>query len=264
MQATLYGISSTRLIRSSTPTAMSGSVHQSRSILGDIDRAVGDLVAAAGPDTQIVVFSTTEMQPNATLAHLMPEIVNRVNRILGKSQWTRFVRHVVKTNDRGPRRPCEILPYNENCAALRVNPSEVFDNGGADVERLRILDQVESLLVELREDPTGQPVIAMIDRTARQHAGSRAAELPDLLVHYRAGFCPGTVSSPRLGRIEAKPRGLRPGNHAPGGFLIVVGDKIDASEVTGMQDLGTMAINVLNCSGALPTDMSGFPRDQIS
>ena len=145
-----------------------------------------------------------------------------------------------------------------------MNPSEFFDNGGADVERLRILDQVESLLVELREDQTGQPVIAMIDRTARQHAGSRAAELQDLLVHYRAGFCPGTVSSPRLGRIEAKPPGLRPGNHSPGGFLIVVGDKIDASEVTGMQDLGTMAINVLNRSGALPTDMSGFPRDQIS
>ncbi|BCG73177.1 hypothetical protein MesoLj113a_43350 [Mesorhizobium sp. 113-1-2] len=229
-------------------------------ILGDIDRAIGDLVASTGPDTEIVVFSTTEMRPNATLAHLMPEIVDRMNRILGESHWTRFVRHVVKARDRRWWPLCEMLPYNENCAALRINPSVVFKDGGIEVERSRLLDQVESLLMELRADQTGQPVITMIDRAARQHAGARAAELPDLLVHYRAGLCPGAVCSSRLGRVEAKPPGLRPGNHAPGGFLIVVGDKLDASKVTGMQNLGPMAMRVLNGSSGLPTDKSGFAR----
>jgi hypothetical protein len=230
-------------------------------VLGDIDSAIGDLVSAAGPGTQIVVFSTTEIQPNATLVHLMPEIINRVNRILGESHWTRFVRHVVKAKDPRRRPLCEILPYNENCTALRINPSSVFDDN--DVERSKILDQVESLLGELREDQTGQPVIAMTDRASRQHLGVRAADLPDLLVHYRAGFCPGAVSSSLLGRVEAGLPELRPGNHAPGGFLIVAGDKIDASEVVGMQNLGPMAMSALHGSNGSPADKHGIARNQV-
>ncbi|RUZ81000.1 hypothetical protein EN943_01805 [Mesorhizobium sp. M7A.F.Ca.US.006.01.1.1] len=223
-------------------------------ILGDIDGAIGDLAAAAGSGTQIIVFSTTAMQPNASLAHLMPEVVNRANRILGESRWTRFVRHVVKLEDRRWWPLCEMLPYNENCTAFRINPAVAFKDGQVDAERSRILDLVETLLMELRDDQTGQPVVAMIDRAASQHAGSRAADLPDLLVHYRAGLCPGSVSSLRLGRIEAIPPILRPGNHAPGGFLIVSGDRLDVSDVTGMQNLGTMAINVLHGSGDWPAD----------
>ncbi|WP_156939418.1 hypothetical protein [Mesorhizobium sp. LNHC229A00] len=227
-------------------------------ILGDIDRAIGDLVSSAGPDTEIVVFSTTEMQPNATLAHLMPAIVDRMNRILGETHWTRFMRNVVKARDQHWWPLCEMLPYNENCTALRINPSVVFKDAGIEIERLRLLDQIEFLLMELRDDQTSQPVITLIDRAALQHAGTRATELPDVSVHYGAGLCPRAVRSSRLGRIEAKPPGLRPGNHAPGGFLIVVGDKLDASKVIGMQNLGPMAMSVLNGSGGLATDKSGF------
>ena len=46
-----------------------------RTIFEDIDAAVGELVACAGPGAEVVVFSTGDMEPNGTLEHLMPEIV---------------------------------------------------------------------------------------------------------------------------------------------------------------------------------------------
>jgi len=51
-------------------------------ILLDLDAAVGELVATAGDDAAIVVFSTTDMELNATLGHLMPEIMRRLNSFL--------------------------------------------------------------------------------------------------------------------------------------------------------------------------------------
>jgi hypothetical protein len=40
---------------------------------------------------------------------------------------------------------------------------------------------------------------------------------------------------------------MRPGNHAPGGFLIFAGEG-DVLRVDGMQDLGSMAQRVLQAS----------------
>lgn len=51
-----------------------------RRIFMDLDVAIGDLVAAAGPAADIVVFSTTEMEPNGSIDHLLPQLVRRLNR----------------------------------------------------------------------------------------------------------------------------------------------------------------------------------------
>ena len=45
-----------------------------RAVLTAIDHAVGELVAKAGPTASVIVFSTTELAPNGSAIHLMPEI----------------------------------------------------------------------------------------------------------------------------------------------------------------------------------------------
>ena len=213
-----------------------------RTIFMDIDAAVGDLVAAAGRDAVIVAFTTSDIEPNATLAHLMPEIVNRLNRGLE----TMLTRAVHRMSSALVRRPCELLPYNENCTALRVNAqwdksrrTPVYRRSKA-----QMLEQVEFMLRELTDADTGEQVVAAVDRPSAEHAGTRAAALPDLLIRYAAGTFPRAVVSPRLGRIEARLPDVRPGNHASGGFLISAGEPVGG--VTAMQDIGAMAAKVLH------------------
>jgi len=218
-----------------------------RTIFMDLDAAVGDLAAAAGPDAAIAVFSTTDMEPNATLAHLMPKVVYRLNACLGETLLARTLRRVMRRCRLTalPIPPCELLPYNENCAALRVSPQwGLFpDTPGYERRKARMLEQIESMLLELVDADTGQPVIFAIDRPAAQYTGKRSAALPDMLIRYSAGTFPGAVVSQRLGRIEAERPPVRPGNHASGGFLIFAGGALG---VNAMEDLGPMAAKVLH------------------
>lgn len=217
-----------------------------RTILMDLDSAIGDLVAAAGRDAAIAVFSSTDMEPNSTLSHLMQEVVNRLNWHLGETSLDRAVRRMRRSmRFASTGGLCELLPYNENCTALRIHPRRGMFRSRHDKgrDKARILEQVEFMLRELTDADTGRPVVAAIDRPSTEHAGTRAAALPDLLVRYAPGTFPRTVVSPQLGSIEATRPHLRPGDHAAGGILMFSGDEVTG--VKGMQDLGNMAAKVL-------------------
>jgi len=219
-----------------------------RTIFQDLDAAVGELAAAADPAATVVVFSTSDMEPNATLVHLMPKIVKRLNRILGESFAAKVVNHLAwRMRIATPLlRPCEDLPYNENCAALRVNPRWGLFPGATGDDRVKagMLEQIESILRGLTDAETGQPVVATIDRPSAQCTGTRAAALPDLLAHYTPGTFPRAVVAPRFGRIEAERPGMRPGNHVAGGYLVASGNEF--AGVNEMKDLGPVAARVLD------------------
>jgi hypothetical protein len=57
-----------------------------------IDAAIGDVVAAAGADAEVVVFTTTAMEPNGVADHLFPQIVRRLNAALSGRPSTSFTR----------------------------------------------------------------------------------------------------------------------------------------------------------------------------
>lgn len=217
--------------------------HPMRTILSDLDAALGDLVAAAGPDAAIAVFSTTDMQINATLGHLMPEIVRRLNRNLGETWFDRAAARVGRLAGARPLDRCELLPYSENAVALRINAPV----GAKGKDKAAMLEAVTADLAGLTDADSGRPVIAAIGRPATEHPGARAAGLPDLLIQPLPGAVPRTVTSPRLGRIAAAPPHLRPGNHAAGGLLILAGVPVAAAaEVRGMEDFGGLAARVLD------------------
>lgn len=216
-------------------------------VLRRLDAAIGDLVEEAGNDVRILVFTTTEMAANATIGHLMPPIVSRLNRALAAppfAMWGEKIRS--KRTGRFYRRvfgepPLSILPYNEDCVALRINVPL------ADAERRKeIAEKSMRLLSEIVDATTGEPVVAAIDQPSRQYAGPRSHDLPDLLVRLVPGVIPSSMSSPALGRVAAAPPPLRPGNHAGNGYFIATGADAPAARLTEISGIGTFCDAVLN------------------
>jgi hypothetical protein len=214
-------------------------------VFRDLDEAVGEFVEAAGKDAVVTVFSPSDFERNSTLAHVMPEIVRRINRELGESARDRLIQRLSK----GRVRPfCELLPYNENCTALRLNRK--YDRPGRershDPDRMSRMDTIEALIRELKDADTGSPVVVAVDHPSMDCPGSRSASLPDLLVRYAPGTCPEAVVSARLGRVEAPRPALRPGDHASGGILFR-SDKAGLS-VRAVEDLAMLVAHGLGRS----------------
>lgn len=211
-----------------------------RRIYQDLDAAVGALVAEAGEGAAVAVFATTDMVPTGSLGHLMPEVVARINRLLVGRAPAEVVRRAHGLVGRLPSGwPCEEVPYNENCSALRVRT--LWPRA-----RVALREQVESLVCGLVDADSGEPVVAAVGRPSTEHRGQRARALPDLIVHTRPGVIPRAVVSPRLGRIEAPLPDVRPGDHAAGGVLVCT--EPAGRSVTSVQDLGGMAAGVLGVS----------------
>ena len=229
-------------------------------ILRDVDSAVGDLVAAAGPSAEVVVFSTTEFVPNGCLNHLMPGIVERLNARLSASPATPLA--LAPTGSRPAPSPsgwqCAILPYNENCTALRVtrrSPTPRAEARPAVRPDPRPLEAIEAELRSLRDAATGERVVSTITRPSSELVGSRATTLPDLLVHCASGCFPDAVESQSLGRIEGRIPAMRPGNHRAGGFVVAAGTFVTAAiaDVRSIAGFGSLAMSVLDRSLRLPT-----------
>lgn len=221
--------------------------HPVSRILEALDAAVGALCAEAGPTASLVVFSTTDMEPSSSLSHLMPALVEKINREMGETSLRRFARRIRGKLSGRPSGPVvEILPYNENCTALRLNPATglLGHPSGQDDLAARLLGEVDAMLRELVDADSGEPIVSAIDRPSRQQKGERAEGLPDLLVRYPPGTVPRAIRSTRLGRVEAGPPSLRAGDHAAGGILF--SSEVPGEEVASMADLGAMAAALLS------------------
>jgi hypothetical protein len=210
-----------------------------QTIFKDLDAAIGDLVAAAGQEAQIVVFSTTNMQANGSIAHLLPQVVLRINAVLTGRPATWLDLALERLDDCRPARPArwlaralqrlhrvgstpapvEMMPSSDNCGALRLAGGDFFDAS----ERARLLKEADQLLLEMTDAETGLPVVTSITHPSSEQRGECAALLPDILIHYRSGLVPSMIHSARLGRIKRKSRRRRPGNHAMGGLAVVAG-----------------------------------------
>jgi len=210
------------------------------------DSAIGDLVAAAGPEATVVVFSTTDFSPNGSIQHLMPQIVERVNRYMAPRAGGWIPRALRSLLRRGTPPPaCTSVFYNDNAGALRIP----YRDGDDAQSYARRLDQIETLARELVDMDDGRPVVSAVTRPAFEHAGMRAAGLPHLLLHFCNDICPRAVTSARLACIEAsRPENIRSGNHAAGGFAFAAGPAAGAAvaEARSMADFASLAERVLS------------------
>ena len=209
------------------------------------DAAIGGLVAAAGPDADIVVFSTTNFAPNGSALHLLPGILERINAYVGARASEKTLGFLRRLCRRAPLPPsCWAVPHGENTGALRVRRRRE-DYARRYAQRL---DLIAALARELVDVDDGLPVVSVVTRPAFEHSGARARSLPHLLLHFRDNVCSSAVTSARLGRIEAlRPDNIRPGNHVAGGFACALGPSAELAmaQVKTMKDFASLGAKVL-------------------
>ena len=117
---TASGTSSTRIIRALRPrAARSGWAIRVRADLPPRStRQSAGWSTPAGPDAVAVLFSTTKMEPNASLAHFDVSLATAQLAVLAEHRRQRRAASGRRAS------PIEILPYGENGTAIRVNGNE--------------------------------------------------------------------------------------------------------------------------------------------
>jgi hypothetical protein len=231
-----------------------------RQVFEGLDAAIGELCSAAGPDAEIVVFSTTNMAPNGSIDQLTPQVIMRLNAVLSGRPATaleragsslaahlpgRLARRLSTVLE--PSRPgrlaaavVEQAPWSDDAAALKLR-------AGGPADQARLFGEIESLLRELVDEQSGRQVVSDILYPSADQRGARSDALPDCLVRYRAGLTPRAIRSPRLGRITARYRRRRPGNHAEGSLAVLAGARAmaGAARLKAMEDFAPFVDEVL-------------------
>jgi hypothetical protein len=206
------------------------------------DAAIGQLVAEASGDAEIVVFSTSDFVPNGTLMHLMKPIAARINYVIAAEEDGRLVSSL-RCRLGIPRNYCRSVFHSDDAGALRV-PRQSSDTDASYTRRVELVVQLARELVDAHD---GLPVVSAVSYPAFEQTGKRALSLPQILLHYRVNICPSVVSSPRLGSISAGAPDIRTGNHSPGGFAFAAGGwaAFAAEHVRTMRDFASLAARVV-------------------
>jgi hypothetical protein len=215
-------------------------------VLKEQDAALGEIVEAAGPGTDILLFSTSCFAPNGSITHLVPEILERVNRHCGVPLVDRVRFALAQLRGKQALAPgCRNLLYNDNAVALRL-PCRRRESAA---DHARRLDQIAALISELLDVDDGLPVITDVSRPSAENAGRRAEGLPHLLFHVRDNICSRAVMSKRLGRIAApRPKHPRAGNHVAGAIAFAAGPSAGllAEQIRSLEDFAAAAGHLLN------------------
>jgi predicted AlkP superfamily phosphohydrolase/phosphomutase len=228
-----------------------------RDVYVAIDAAIGRILAAAGPDADVIVLSTTGMTANHGGNHLLDEVLRRLEgarapRTLDwllrakrslkrhlpidfRRRWrgkTSQLEEVASRNDRA-RRSCFALPHNDLAGAVRVNLSGREARGciapGAQYDAL--FEQLRCDLLALRNLDTGRPAALDVLRTDQLCAGPELSLLPDFFVIWNREAPIDRVGSPKIGTIEFAHRGNRTGDHTPESAFFAAGPHVAAGRI---------------------------------
>lgn len=228
-----------------------------------LDRSIGEVIDAAGPDARILVLGSHGMGPQNNESVVLDEILKRLERAERptrtslfsrlKSAWYLLPRQVrglpllriakrrmqrgLQTSLLVPERQsrrCFTIPYNAHAGAIRFNVVGREAHGivqpGADYQAL--CRQLREALMALVDPHTGEPIVAEVYASAECYSGPYLDELPDLLVEWRRSGPVRAMASPRIGTIQVPPMRGRTGDHTREGFFIATGPGEPAGELT--------------------------------
>jgi predicted AlkP superfamily phosphohydrolase/phosphomutase len=226
-----------------------------------IDREIGEIVDAAGPDTRCLIFSGHGMGRMRHASWNLQEILDllgfgkigakpRVREVhrAGANPW-RFLKMVVPGKLQyavkamlpaavqnelifrwyaGPRQwtGCRAIavPNNDSVGAIRLLV-EGRDRHGtiapASYEKTR--DAIAAALYELRDPATGRQVVLQVALPQKEFDGPHTQHLPDLTILWDQSFVWDEIASPALGRLSIRMQDSRSGSHTPRGFLLARG-----------------------------------------
>lgn len=204
-----------------------------------LDDAVGKLVAAVGPDTQIVLLASHGMGPLTGGSYLIDEAIARLGygsaeerplgrlarrlqaapgplagalrstakAVLGRAGIRRAQAELgalrAPLTDRRTR-ACAL--FNNRCGAIRLNLKgrDPFGSVAPGNEAAHLLEEIREALLELRHLPSGAPLIASIATADEAYGRDHHPNIPDLIIEFRSDLGPlEACYSPRFGRIDA-------------------------------------------------------------
>jgi predicted AlkP superfamily phosphohydrolase/phosphomutase len=223
-----------------------------REIYAAIDAAIGRIVAAAGPDVDVFVFSGTGMGANYSGSHLLDELLRRIEgaRAPRHLDWLTRTKRAIKSripsdvrkrlnqrvrqiedaaarSDR-ERRRCFAVPHNDLSGAVRVNLAGREPNGrvqpGADYDAF--FTALRRDILDVRNLDTGRPIAIDVVRTDEHCAGAHLHELPDFFVLWSREAPIERIGSPKIGTLELVHRGNRTGDHRPESLFIAAGPHV--------------------------------------
>lgn len=219
-----------------------------------IDAAVGEVVAAAGPQTRVLVVSITGMAANYTGNWAVGEVLQRYYSNEKKSsgggaagfarsvwrllpdRWRMGIRRKVgsvKLENRGvfqaerARYPAFAMPHNDISGAVRINLRGREPEGKVNPEDFdRVCAEIAQVFMELRNSDSGKPVVEQVVRLRDVTTGPYADEMADLLVVWNKQEPLLHLRSERLGEFTGRYGGLRSGDHTAHGFFFAAGPGI--------------------------------------
>lgn len=264
-----------------------------------VDRGVGDVVAAAGPDARVLVAFSHGMDLYFDGPQLLPEVLTRLGMASGGaglvgralrqarrqvSQLPRGVKKVIKAFARTraahgavAAAGCLVDPfasqrtraapvYNNRCGAVRLNLRGRDPHGcvapGAEAHAL--LARIERELRALRDPASGEAIIGEVFTADARFGANRHPGLPDLICTFRTDL--GQIErcvSPAVGEIHVPvfhPHAPRAGDHTPHSWAWASGAGI-VQDITGPKGhVQDLSATLLAwLDVAIPGGMDGVP-----
>ncbi len=249
-----------------------------------IDGAIGDLVARAGDDMTVIVFSALGMGPNNGLAGLLPDILERLHpshqrrvawaRRLLKPLAARLIRlagghtgsllrQAAATFGASHRtgQPAFAIEPSEHVSGIRLNLVGREASGqiepGADADHF--CAQLTRDLLEIVDPETGERLINDVVPINQFYDGALLSHLPDLLVFWNLSRRASSAASRKIGVVTESGPLPRTGAHMPGGLLIAAGSHLDAGLIAPPRPLEDLAATVGAAMGVALPGGAGTP-----
>lgn len=257
-----------------------------------VDAAIGKLVAAAGPDANVLVFASHGMGLYIGGYQLVPEILNRLGYGSGSGAAAgvrsrlpggvrRVLRRVVPSQARtrlqsaagslpqpleSPATRAITLP-NNRCAAIRLNLVGREPNGSVHpgAEATAILDDLRRELLALEDPQSGERIVLHALTADEAFGPDRSPDVPDLVAAFRYDLGPlEECRSERVGHLcvpLGKDKNLpRSGDHTVHSRLWASGSAFTGQPVPGDANVLDIAPTILCLLDVpVPAEMDGKP-----
>ena len=258
-----------------------------RDVYAAVDRAIGRVLEAVGPETTVLVLASHGMGPHYGATFLLDDILRRLEGLPVaassglrqlRSLWHRtpaVVRapltraadsfyHAAEARGRAARR-CFLVPTNDNCAGIRINVTGREPRGvvrrGAEYDGF--CAKLEADLKGIVNVETGAPLVREVVRSKEAFPGSHCAELPDLLVRWNREAPIRIVRSPTIGTIEREYGGIRNGDHRNPGMFFAHGPGIAAGRREQPVSITDFAPTLAALAGVELDDVDGAPIPEL-
>jgi predicted AlkP superfamily phosphohydrolase/phosphomutase len=257
-----------------------------------IDRELGEMIALAGPQTQVMVFAAHGMGPVYHASWNLPEILDLLgygsetaNKQVGDEQrdartnpwrilkmtipgaWQYRIKAMLPQamQDQllflwysGGRKwagsRAFAVPNNDAVGTIRLAVKGRDKHGLIEPgeEYRRVRADIADALYSLTDPASGRRVVKRVTYVHEEFRGPFTDQLPDLTILWDQSFAWSALSSPRIGTLRLRGQDARTGGHSTRGFVLAAGPEIPPGLLLTGHSIYDIAPTVLEAAGVMP------------